>query len=84
MQCRLVFPYLVLFYKFHYCSLSETLDPEGFGPHIPSIVNRHNFPFSFYKEPSSGQIKDYEIGMCCFSTKHTHSIKNKSKYSESG
>jgi len=22
-------------------------------------------------EPRSGQIKDYEIGICCFSAKHT-------------
>jgi hypothetical protein len=22
-------------------------------------------------EPRSGQIKDYKIGICCFSTKHT-------------
>ena len=29
-------------------------------------------------EPWSGQIKDYDIGVCCFSTKHA-SFKRKSK-----
>ena len=30
-------------------------------------------------EPQSGQIKDYEIGMCCFSANHT-ALRRKSKY----
>jgi hypothetical protein len=29
-------------------------------------------------EPRSGQIKDYKIGICCFSTKHT-ALMRKSK-----
>jgi hypothetical protein len=29
-------------------------------------------------EPRSGQIKNYKIGMCCFSTKHT-TLRSKSK-----
>ena len=29
-------------------------------------------------EPRSGQTKDYEIGICCFSAKHT-AIRKKSK-----
>jgi hypothetical protein len=29
-------------------------------------------------EPSSGQTKDYQIGICCFSAKHT-SLRRKSK-----
>ena len=29
-------------------------------------------------EPRSGQIKDYEIGICCFSAKHA-ALKKKSK-----
>jgi hypothetical protein len=29
-------------------------------------------------EPRSGQTKDYEIGICCFSAKHT-AIRRKSK-----
>ena len=29
-------------------------------------------------EPQSGQTKDYKIGMCCFSTKHT-TLRGKSK-----
>ena len=29
-------------------------------------------------EPRSGQTKDYEIGICCFSTKHA-ALKRKSK-----
>ena len=31
-------------------------------------------------EPQSGQIKEYEIGMCCFSAKHT-ALRRKSKNS---
>ena len=30
-------------------------------------------------EPWSGQTKDYEIGICCFSTKHS-ALSRKSKY----
>jgi hypothetical protein len=30
-------------------------------------------------EPRSGQTKDYEIGICCFSAKHT-TLGRKSKY----
>ena len=30
-------------------------------------------------EPWSGQTKDYNIGICCFSAKHTV-LRNKSKY----
>jgi hypothetical protein len=30
-------------------------------------------------EPRSGQTKDYEIGICCFSAKHT-ALGRKSKY----
>ena len=29
-------------------------------------------------EPRSGQIKDYKIGMCCFSSKHA-ALRKKSK-----
>jgi hypothetical protein len=29
-------------------------------------------------EPRSGQIKDYKIGICCFSAKHT-ALKRKNK-----
>jgi len=29
-------------------------------------------------EPQSGQTKDYEIGICCFSTKHA-ALRKKSK-----
>jgi hypothetical protein len=29
-------------------------------------------------EPRSGQMNDYEIGICCFSTKHT-ALRRKSK-----
>ena len=29
-------------------------------------------------EPRSGQTKDYKIGICCFSTKHT-ALRSKSK-----
>ena len=29
-------------------------------------------------EPRSGQIKDYKIGMCCFSSGHT-TLRSKSK-----
>ena len=29
-------------------------------------------------EPPSGQTKDYKIGMCCFSAKHT-ALRRKSK-----
>jgi hypothetical protein len=29
-------------------------------------------------EPRSGQAKDYNIGICCFSTKHT-ALRRKSK-----
>ena len=29
-------------------------------------------------EPRSGQAKDYEIGICCFSAKHT-AVRRKSK-----
>jgi hypothetical protein len=29
-------------------------------------------------EPRSGQTKDYEIGICCFSTKHA-ALRRKSK-----
>ena len=29
-------------------------------------------------EPQLGQIKDYEIGICCFSAKHT-ALRRKSK-----
>ena len=29
-------------------------------------------------EPRSGQIKDYNIGMCCFSAKHT-ALRRKNK-----
>ena len=29
-------------------------------------------------EPRSGQTKDYEIGICCFSTKHV-ALRRKSK-----
>ena len=29
-------------------------------------------------EPQSGQTKDYEIGICCFSAKHT-ALRRKSK-----
>ena len=29
-------------------------------------------------DPRSGQIKDYKIGICCFSTKHL-SLRRKSK-----
>ena len=29
-------------------------------------------------EPGSGQTKDYEIGMCCFSVKHA-ALRRKSK-----
>jgi predicted LPLAT superfamily acyltransferase len=29
-------------------------------------------------EPRSGQTKDYKIGICCFSTKHT-ALRRKSK-----
>ena len=29
-------------------------------------------------EPRSGQTKDYKIGMCCFSAKHT-ALRRKSK-----
>ena len=29
-------------------------------------------------EPRSGQIKDYKIGICCFSAKHT-ALRRKSK-----
>jgi len=34
-------------------------------------------------ESRSGQTKDYEIGMCCFSAKHA-SLRRKSNGSESG
>ena len=30
-------------------------------------------------EPRSGQTKDYEIGICCFSSKHA-ALRRKSKY----
>ena len=30
-------------------------------------------------EPWSGQTKDYKIGICCFSTKHT-ALRRKSRY----
>ena len=30
-------------------------------------------------EPQSGQTKDYKIGICCFSAKHTALRRNKSK-----
>ena len=30
-------------------------------------------------EPGSGQTKDYKIGICCFSAKHT-ALRSKSKY----
>jgi hypothetical protein len=30
-------------------------------------------------EPRSGQTKDYEIGICCFSAKHA-ALRRKSKY----
>jgi hypothetical protein len=29
-------------------------------------------------EPQSGQTKDYKIGICCFSTKHT-ALRSRSK-----
>jgi hypothetical protein len=29
-------------------------------------------------EPRSGQVKDYKIGICCFSAKHA-AVKRKSK-----
>jgi hypothetical protein len=29
-------------------------------------------------EPQSGQTKDYEIGMCCFSAKHTAQVGSES------
>ena len=32
----------------------------------------------FWFEPRSGQTKDYEIGICCFSAKHT-ALRRKSK-----
>jgi hypothetical protein len=37
-------------------------------------------------EPQSGQTKDYEIGICCFSTKHTALRRKEQKLdgSESG
>ena len=38
-------------------------------------------------EPRSGQTKDYKIGTCCYSAKHTVSIKEKGQRlagSESG
>jgi hypothetical protein len=37
----------------------------------PSVVDR-------VFEPRSGQTKNYKIGMCCFSTKHT-TLRSKSK-----
>ena len=39
--------------------------------HASSVIDR-----GF--EPRSGQIKDYEIGMCCFSSKHA-ALRRKSK-----
>jgi hypothetical protein len=38
---------------------------------VSSVVD-HGF------EPLSGQTKDYEIGICCFSTKHA-ALRRKSK-----
>jgi hypothetical protein len=38
---------------------------------VSSVVD-HGF------EPLSGQTKDYEIGVCCFSTKHT-ALRRKGK-----
>ena len=38
---------------------------------VSSVVD-HGF------EPRSGQIKDYEIGICCFSAKHA-ALRRKSK-----
>ena len=39
---------------------------------LASSVVDHGF------EPRSGQTKDYKIGICCFSTKHT-ALRRKSK-----
>ena len=39
---------------------------------LASSVVDHGF------EPRSGQTKDYEIGICCFSTKHA-ALRRKSK-----
>ena len=39
---------------------------------LASSVVEHGF------EPPSGQTKDYEIGICCFSAKHA-ALKRKSK-----
>ena len=44
---------------------------------LASSVVDHGF------ESPSGQTKDYEIGRCCFSAKHT-ALQRKSKGSESG
>ena len=44
--------------------------------HIGSVLASSVVDRGF--EPRSGQIKDYEIGMCCFSAKHAL-LRRKSK-----
>ena len=46
--------------------------------HIGGVTISVLSPSAVYRglDPRVGQIKDYEIGICCFSTKHTSLKKN--------
>ena len=58
--------------------LSAVIQPSGnrIGGVIVSVLISSAVDRGF--EPRSGQTKDYEIGICCFSAKHT-ALRRKSK-----
>ena len=58
--------------------LSAVIQPSGnrIGGVMVSVLISSAVDRGF--EPRSGQTKDYEIGICCFSAKHT-ALRRKSK-----
>jgi hypothetical protein len=69
------FPYLCVLNIVGFVSISTLLD--HIGGVMVSVLALSAIDREF--EPQTGQTKDYEIGICCFSTKHAV-LRKKSKY----
>jgi hypothetical protein len=68
------FPYLCVLNIVGFVSISTLLD--HIGGVMVSVLASSAIDREF--EPQTGQIKDYNIGICCFSAKHA-ALRRKSK-----
>ena len=66
--------YFVVWYLWQH--ISDTLITNHIGGVMVSMLTSSAGDHGF--EPQSGQTKDYKIGICCSSAKHT-SLRSKSK-----